>query len=213
MTQPARSITFPSGALTLEGVLHLPAGQAGLPDDTPAAATVICHPGAQYGGDMHNHVVMAMCEALNERAYIALRFNMRGVGASEGEMDMASGADDARAALEYVRTLREVDTDSIGLIGYSVGAMAAAGAASADLKAVALVSPPLGFGDLRVDPGCPLLIACGDSDEFAPIEKLRAVGEQPDVELCIIDNAEHFWHGTQDRLKDPVGDFFAKHLG
>ena len=184
-----------------------------LPDDTPAAAAVVCHPGAQYGGDMHNHVVMAMCEALNDRGYIALRFNMQGVGGSEGEMNHATGADDARAALEYVRTLREVDKDSIGLIGYSVGAMAAAEAASTDLKAVALVSPPLGFGDLRVDPGCPVLVACGDNDEFAPIEKLRIVGEQPGVELNIIDNAEHFWHGTQDRLKDPVGDFFAKHFG
>ena len=205
MAQPARSITFSSGRPTLEGVLHLP-------DDTPAAAAVICHPGAQYGGDMHNHVVMALCEALNERGYIALRFNMQGVGASQGEMDMASGVDDARAALAHIRTLGEVDTESIGLVGYSVGAMAAAGAASADLKAVALVSPPLGFGDLRVDPGCPVLVACGDNDEYAPIEKLRAVGEQRGVELNIIDDAEHFWHGTQDRLKDPVGDFFAKHF-
>ena len=110
MTQPARSITFPCGSLRLEGVLHLP-------DDTPAAAAVICHPGAQYGGDMHNHVVMALCEALNERGYIALRFNMQGVGGSEGEMDMATGPDDARAALDYVRTLREVDQDSIGFHG------------------------------------------------------------------------------------------------
>ncbi len=206
MTQPARSITFPSGDLTLEGVLHLP-------DETPAAAGVICHPGAQYGGDMYNHVVMAMCEALNERGYIALRFNMQGVGGSQGEMDMASGADDARAALEYVRTLREVDGGAIGLIGYSLGAMAAAEAASADLKAVALLSPPLGFGDLPLDPGCPLFVIAGDNDEFAPVEKLRAVGEQPSVELQIIDNAEHFWHGTQDRLKDPVGDFFGEHFG
>ena len=206
MTQPARSITFPSGDYTLEGFLHLP-------DDTPASVSVICHPGAQYGGDMYNHVVMAMCEALNERGYIALRFNMQGVGGSEGEMDNATGPDDARAALEYVRTLREVDTGSIGLIGYSLGALAAAGAASGDLKAVALVSPPLGLTNLRVDAGCPVLVACGDNDEFAPIDKLRAVGEQPGVELNILDNAEHFWHGTQDRLKDPVGDFFAKHLG
>ena len=206
MSRPARSVTFPSGEFTLEGVLHLP-------DETPAAAAVICHPGAQYGGDMDNHVVMAMCEALNERGYIALRFNMQGVGGSQGEMDMATGPDDARAALKHVRTLREIDTDSIGLIGYSLGAMAAAEAATADLNAVALLSPPLGFGELPLDPGCPLLVIAGDNDEFAPIEKLRAVGEQSSVELVIIDNAEHFWHGTQDRLKDPVGGFFAKHLG
>ena len=64
MTQPARSVTFASGNFTLEGVLHLP-------DDTPAATAVICHPGAQYGGDMDNHVVMALCDALNERGSIA----------------------------------------------------------------------------------------------------------------------------------------------
>ncbi len=206
MSQPARSITFPNGDFTLEGVLHLP-------DATPAAAAVICHPGAQYGGDMDNHVVMAICEALNERGYIALRFNMQGVGGSQGDMDMATGADDARAALKYIRTLREVDDESIGLIGYSLGAMAAAEAASAGLKAVALVSPPLGFGDLQLDPGCPVLVACGDNDEFAPLDRLRIVGEQAGVNLVVLDNAEHFWHGTQDRLKDPVGDFFATHLG
>ena len=138
---------------------------------------------------------------------------MRGVGGSGGEINMASGVGDARAALEYARTLPEVDTDSIGLIGYSLGAMAAASAATADLKAVALVAPPLGHAELPLDPGCPVFVIAGDHDEFAPVEKLRAVGEQPSVELTIIDNAEHFWHGTQDRLKDPVGDFFAKHLG
>ncbi len=205
MAQPARSLTFNSGAFTLEGVLHLP-------DDTPAAAAVICHPGAQYGGDMDNHVVMALCEALNERGYAALRFNMRGVGGSQGEMDMASGADDARAALDHLRSLREADSDTIGLIGYSLGAMAAADAANASLKALALVSPPLGYGDLRLDPGCPVLVACGDNDEYAPLDRLRIAGEQPGVELKIITDSEHFWHGTQDRLKKPVGEFFAEHF-
>ena len=206
MTQPARSVSFSSGDFTLEGVLHLP-------DDTPAATAVICHPGAQFGGDMDNHVVMALCDALNERGYIALRFNMQGVGGSDGEMSHSTGPDDARAALDYVRTLDEVDTDSVGLIGYSLGAMAAAEAASADLKAVALVAPPLGHAGLPLEPGCPVFVVAGDHDEFAPVDKLQAAGETPGVELTIIENAEHFWQGTQDRLKAPVGDFFAKHLG
>ncbi|MCH7944520.1 MAG: alpha/beta hydrolase [Armatimonadetes bacterium] len=205
MAQPARSLTFASGDLTLEGVLHLP-------DDTPAAAAVICHPAPQFGGDMDNHVVMALCEALTERGYGALRFNVRGVGGSQGEVDVESGADDTRAALDHLRTLREVDTDSIGLIGYSLGAMAAAGAATASLKALALVSPPLGYGDLRLEPGCPVLVACGDNDEYAPLDNLRIAGERPGVELKVIAGSEHFWQGTQDRLKEPVGEFFAQHF-
>ncbi len=206
MAQPARSVTFTCGDVALEGVLHLP-------DDTPAAAAVICHPAPQYGGDMDNHVVMALCEALNERGYGALRFNVRGVGGSQGEMDMGSGADDTRAALDHLQSIRDVDTDSIGLIGYSLGAMAAANAATDSLKALALVSPPLGYGDLRLDPGCPVLVACGDHDEFAPLDRLRIAGERPGVELKIIADSEHFWHGTQDRLKEPVGEFFAEHFG
>ena len=116
MAQPARSITFSSGTPTLEGVLHLP-------DDTPAAAAVICHPGAQYGGDMHNHVVMALCEALNERGYIALRFNMQGVGASEGTS--GSGPEEQRdleAALRILERLPGVDGKRLALVGYSFGA-------------------------------------------------------------------------------------------
>jgi len=206
MAQPAKAITFQSDACTLEGYLHLP-------DATPAPAVAICHPSAQYGGDMYNHVVMAICEELTDRSYVALRFNMQGVGESEGEMSHATGADDARAALAFIRTLREVDSNSIGLLGYSIGAMAAAEAAGGDLKGVALLSPPLGFGDLRLDPGCPVLVACGDNDEFAPVDRLEIVGRQAGVELEIIPNSEHFWHGTQDRLKQPVGDFFDRCFG
>ena len=206
MAQPARSLTFTSGDFTLEGVLHLP-------DETPAAAAVICHPAPQFGGDMDNHVVMALCEALNERGYGVLRFNVRGVGGSQGEIDVGSGGDDTRAALGHLRSLREIDPDSIGLIGYSLGAMAAADAATDSLKALALVSPPLGYGDLRLEPGCPVLVAAGDNDEYAPLDKLRIAGERPGVELKIIADSEHFWHGTQDRLKQPVGEFFAEHFG
>lgn len=205
MSQPSKAVTFMSGEHKLEGYLHLP-------DDTPAAAVVICHPSAQYGGDMYNHVVTAICEALTERGIIALRFNMQGVGASEGQMSHATGADDTKAALEYLRSLREVESGSIGLLGYSAGAMAAAHAATADLKCLALISPPLGFDELPVEPGCPVLVAAGDHDEYAPIEKLRSLEGTPNLELTIIPNSEHFWHGTQDRLKEPVGSFFAKHL-
>ena len=148
MAQPARSLTFTSGDFTLEGVLHLP-------DEMPAAAAVICHPAPQFGGDMDNHVVMALCEALTERGYGALRFNVRGVGASQGEIDVESGADDTRAAPDHLRSLRGVDTDSIGLIGSAPGAMAAAGAGAAPLQALARGGRPLGSAARGAEPGGP----------------------------------------------------------
>jgi hypothetical protein len=65
----------------LEGVLHQAAGEGQLP------AAVICHPHPLGGGSMHNGVVVAIARGLASRGVIALRFNFRGVGASEGTFD------------------------------------------------------------------------------------------------------------------------------
>ena len=89
-------LTFQSGDLSLEGVLHLPAV-------TPAPGVVVCHPHPQYGGDMENNVVVAACDWLADRACAALRFNFRGVGESDGAFDQGAGErDDVRAALAHL---------------------------------------------------------------------------------------------------------------
>ena len=76
----------------------------------PANATravVLCHPHPLYGGTMHSAVPLAIAKVLAERGgdrVAHLRFNYRGVGASEGTYAEGRGEiDDARAAL---RTLR-----------------------------------------------------------------------------------------------------------
>ena len=206
MTQDTRSLTFPSGPLTLEGVLHVPAS-------TPAAGVVVCHPHPQHGGDMDNNVVLAACEALAERGIAALRFNTRGTGRSEGEFDRGDGErDDVEAALDYLRSLPEVDASRVGLCGYSFGAMIAAEVGSGELRALALVSPPLAHGDLRVAWGCPALVIGGDYDAVAPVDRLRVVGEQPGVELRIVEGADHSWWEYEDELGEALVEFFEQHL-
>src|SRR5258708_33693766 len=88
-------IKFRSRELTLEGLMANPRG------DAPAA--VVCHPHPMYGGSMFNNVVEAILGALWGLEYATLRFNFRGVGASEGEHDGGRGeADDAAAAMEFL---------------------------------------------------------------------------------------------------------------
>ena len=207
MTQSAAlNLTFPSGDLALEGVLHIP-------DDTPAAGAVVCHPHPQYGGDMHNNVVLAACTALTDRGYAALRFNVRGVGGSEGEYEQDPGhANDVRAALAHLASLPEIDAKRIGLIGYSSGAMAAAEAASGELRALALIAPPVAHGDLRVAWGCPALLLAGGQDSFAPEDRLRVVAEAPGVELEIVPDADHFWAGFESAIGEALGRFFERHF-
>ena len=50
-------------------------------------AAVLCHPHPQMGGSMHDMVLGAVHESLNELGVTTLRFNYRGVGASEGSYD------------------------------------------------------------------------------------------------------------------------------
>lgn len=201
-----RRLEFPCGDLSLEGVLHLPAS-------TPAPGVAVCHPHPQYGGDMDNSVVLAACEALVSRGVAALRFNFRGVGDSGGVFDQGKGEqDDVRAALAHLASLAEADKGRPGLVGYSFGAMVAAEVASGDLKALALISPPVGVGDLHVAWGCPALILGGDSDQLAPVDRLKLLAEAPGVELRVFAGADHSWWGHEDELGSALGDFFALHL-
>ncbi|OGO50792.1 MAG: hypothetical protein A2148_03685 [Chloroflexi bacterium RBG_16_68_14] len=201
-----RSLTFPCGDLTLEGAVYLP-------ESTPAPGVVVCHPHPLYGGDMENNVVLAACRALAGRGFAALRFNFRGVGRSDGAFDQGQGErDDVRAALAYLGALPEVDEQRMGLAGYSFGAMMAAEVASAALRALALVSPPIAHSDLRVDWGCPALLLGGEQDPIAPADRLRALAEARGVELRIISGADHFWWGFEEELGGTLADFFQRHL-
>src|SRR6516162_3864534 len=107
---------------------HFLAGPAGRlealleePDDQEARlVAVVCHPHPLYGGTMHNKVVYRMARGLRRAGMAVLRFNFRGVGASEGEHANYIGeVEDARAALGWLRT-RYPDL-GYALAGFSFG--------------------------------------------------------------------------------------------
>ena len=57
---------------------------------------LICHPNPVQGGTMLNKVVSTLQRTARDAGLITLRFNYRGVGASAGTHDMATGeVDDA----------------------------------------------------------------------------------------------------------------------
>ncbi|MCB2071695.1 MAG: alpha/beta hydrolase, partial [Ottowia sp.] len=84
MNASVSSFTVRGPAGGLEAVLDVPA-----PDlfAQPLGTVVIAHPHPQFGGTMHNKVVHTMARAFVRRGWRAVRFNFRGVGASEGGWD------------------------------------------------------------------------------------------------------------------------------
>ncbi|MHB8684008.1 MAG: alpha/beta hydrolase [Dehalococcoidia bacterium] len=201
-----RRLTFEtSGGLRLEGALRLLPGAS--------FGAVVLHPHPQFGGDMHNHVVLALCRVFTERGASTLRFNFRGTGASGGVFDGGCGqADDARAA---VGTLQAgMPGAPVVLAGYSFGSQIAASvAADLALAGLVLVSPPLGYAPLpALPPGLPVLACGGDADPVCPPEMLRALAG-PSLAVSIIPGADHGWSSGLDRLAAEIASFDAHLVG
>ncbi|TMG06423.1 MAG: hypothetical protein E6I02_08175 [Chloroflexi bacterium] len=201
-------MTFASGVLTLEGALNLP-------ERTPAPGIVVCHPHPMYGGDMHNNVVDAVCQTAAADGIVALRFNFRGAGGSEGTYDNGVGEqDDVGAALAYLRELPEVDGARVALAGYSFGAAIALQAVDERLNAFIAVSLPttMPLKDVRV--ACPALFISGDEDEYSDAGELtrlvRGLGSK--AELKLLPGLGHFWFGVERDLQAIISPFLRAHL-
>jgi len=202
--QPVR---FRSGALSLDGRLTLPSGAS--------RAAVVCHPHPQYGGDMDNPAVLAVTEALGERGVAALRFNFRGVGASEGSYSgNLAETEDALAAVAFVRDRLPAAVLALG--GYSFGAMIALLARHDDpqidrLFAIALPATMFDMSPI-VSSTKPKLFLLGDRDAYCPYPALESLvatlaGENELVKLA---GADHFLFGFGEEIGRRVAEFVGR---
>lgn len=221
------SVSFPFDDLTLVGVLHRP-GESALgargSNVEPRASNlerrrpgvVVCHPHPLYGGDMANNVVVALCRALAAAGVLALRFNFRGVGGSGGSYGGGIGERrDARAALDFLAGLPEVDGSRLGLVGYSFGALVALTAADKRVHALVAVSPPAGGLDAAsCRRGIPTLLVSGDQDDIAPAARLPEMAALlgPACEVRSVAGADHFWWGREQALATVVVEFLQTRL-
>jgi pimeloyl-ACP methyl ester carboxylesterase len=123
-------VVFNSGDIRLSGTLTLPAG------NRPAPAVVVL---SGSGADNRDYLVAGhypfwvIADYLTRLGIAVLRFDDRGVGASEGEFGAATTGDlavDALSAVAYLQSRPEIDPNLVGLIGHSDGAGGAALAAA-----------------------------------------------------------------------------------
>ncbi|WP_396178706.1 alpha/beta hydrolase family protein [Flavobacterium sp.] len=85
---------------------------------------------------------LIISDYLTRNGIAVLRYDDRGVGESNGNPMLATSADfatDAKAAIEYLRTRKEIDAKKIGVIGHSEGGMIAPMLAATDKNIAFLV--------------------------------------------------------------------------
>ncbi|MCE4057458.1 alpha/beta hydrolase [Pseudomonas sp. Au-Pse12] len=184
-----------------------------LPVPDARGVALICHPNPVQGGTMLNKVVSTLQRTARDAGLITLRFNYRGVGASEGSHDMGSGeVDDAQAAAQWLQA-QHPDLP-LTLLGFSFGGFVAAslggrleaqGVSLKHLFMVAAAVTRLRESDL-LPQSCPLTLIQPETDEVIDPQAVydwSAALVRPH-ELLKVAECGHFFHGKLTDLKDLV---------
>ena len=129
-------VEFYSEGFKLQGDLYLPddfsAGE-------PRSAVLLCH---GYTG-VKDLYLPDNASALNEAGYVAMTFDYKGWGDSEGSRSRLapySRVADVQAAMTFLGMQPEVDQDSIGIYGTSYGGATVSWVGAVDQRAKCIVS-------------------------------------------------------------------------
>ena len=216
MSQPppqAEPVRIAGPAGQLEAVVDDPA-----PGRAPKAFIVVCHPHPQHGGTMTNKVVTTLARTAHSLGVPSLRFNFRGVGASDGAYDEGRGEiDDALATVAFGR--QRWPGAALWLAGFSFGGVVALRASTTRgvgvVDRLVTIAPALGrnFGSVREVsvPGCPWLVVQGDADEVIDGALVIDWAKQldPAPQLAVLPGVGHFFHGHLVALQATVAGFLG----
>ena len=191
---------------TVRQLLAGPAGQIECAIDAPVAdvrgVAVVCHPHPQHGGTMDNKVAQTLARAFVQLGHRAVRFNFRGVGASQGRWDDGRGeVDDALAVIAAHR-----DTAlPLWLAGFSFGAYVASQAAArlpddAKPQRLVLVGPSSQKQQMASVPADTVVIH-GEVDEVVPLAATLDWARPQSLPVIVFPGVGHFFHGQLALLK------------
>jgi hypothetical protein len=213
-------------AQTLKTMLPGPAGALELLVDTPAltegqtlrGVAVIAHPHPLFGGTMDNKVVQTVARAFVQTGWQAVRFNFRGVGASQGRYDEGEGElQDLLAVVAQRATLSEAGAPSaLALAGFSFGAFVTSHALAqlvaqrpiAKLVLIGTAASRFSVAPVPAGLHSQTLVVHGEQDDTVPLSDVMAWARPQKLPVTVVPGVEHFFHGQLPLLRDLV----ARHL-
>jgi alpha/beta superfamily hydrolase len=202
MNQATQTLSLPGEAGTLEALIDLPA------DGVVQGTAVIAHPHPLFGGTMHNKVVQTLARAFVQSGWRAVRFNFRGVGASEGAYDEGRG--EVRDMLRVIDQL--APEGPLALAGFSFGAFVTSHVVQAlgDQRlphALVLVGTAASRFEVAAVPQVlheRCLVLHGEQDETVPLASVMDWARPQSLPITVIPGVEHFFHGQLPLLKSLV---------
>jgi uncharacterized protein len=185
----------------------------GEPESTPIGIAIIAHPHPLHGGTMDNKIIYTLFHSLLELGFIAVKFNFRGVGESEGVFDNGIGEiEDTVTVTNAIRSQYSNHLPRMPLLlaGFSFGGGIQLHAA-VELKPEYLILVAPSVKNLNAPPVLEqtkhVLIIHGEHDEIVNIKTIFDWAAPQSLPVVIIPGAEHFFHGKLTILKQTILNF------
>ena len=202
MNPMTRTLSLQGQAGHIEALLDEPA-------EGPVQGTaVIAHPHPLFGGTMQNKVVQTLARAFVQSGWRAVRFNFRGVGASEGIYDEGQGE-----AADMCQVIAQVAPEGpLALAGFSFGAFVTSHVVHAlgdqrppqQLVLVGTAASRFEVAPLAPDLHERCLVLHGEQDDTVPLASVMDWARPQSLPITVIPGSEHFFHGQLPLLKSLV---------
>ncbi len=201
--------------VVFNGVVGRLEGRFHRSENPKAPMVLVLHPDPTNGGSMNNRVTYALFRSFVDMGFSVLRFNFRGVGNSQGQID-GTGAGELADAIVALDWLQNIDTDAnqCWIAGYSFGSWIAAQVLMRrpEVKGFLFVTPPTNIYDFNFLSPCPSsgLVIQGTKDEVVDENSVAMLVEQlasnPDVDVQyrLISRANHLYANELKALYDTI---------
>ena len=201
-------------AQTQKSIFQGNAGAIEVAIDTPASGAVskgvavIAHPHPLFGGTLDNKVVQTLARAFTQCGWTAVRFNFRGVGATEGVHDEGQGElADMLAVVAHI-----APSGVVCLAGFSFGAFVATHAFD-KLHTARQIDKLVLVGTSVVRSAAALvataehgktIVIHGETDDTVELSAVMNWARPQSLPVTVVPGVGHFFHGQLPLLKSLV---------
>ncbi|MES3002116.1 MAG: alpha/beta hydrolase [Pseudomonadota bacterium] len=203
MNSRTRRFTFAGPAGAIEAMRDEPMS------DVPLRGTaVISHPHPLFAGTMENKVVQTLARSFVQAGWSALRFNFRGVGASEGVHD--DGIGETEDMLAFIAD--QASEGPLCIAGFSFGSYVALLSLKTlwptrQPEKIVLVGTAVSrfqVPPLPVEAHDRTLVIHGEIDDTVELSAVLDWARPQSLPVTVAPGVEHFFHGQLPLLKSLV---------